>query len=395
MFVKTRMLTPGPTPTAESTRLAMAASHPHHRSGEYAEITKRALAGLRWLWDTDDDVLILTGSGTLGMEAAMRSALAPGDRVLVVTGGKFAERWLKIARLIGCEVTALEVAWGRVASVESLDAVLAGAAPFAAMVGVASETSTGALHPVAALSAAFRRHSPEGLVLVDGITAVGVADLSMVRDGFDVLVSGSQKAFGLPPGAAVVGVSARAWARIAEVDAPSYYLDLRRERKQTETGQSAFTPAVPLVVGFAEVMERWRPLGREGLFAHGAMLSRGALAGARAIGLEPFAEVPSPALTSIATPESVDVGALRKRMLGQYGVDVAGGQDALKGRIVRIGHLGVVDPFDIVGAVAALELALIDQGWTPAGAPGSGAAAALAAMAPAMATAPRVALCNP
>lgn len=395
MFVKTRMMTPGPTPTAESTRLAMAAAHPHHRSAAFSEITEKALAGLRWLWDTQDDVLIVAGSGTAGMEAGMRSALAPGHRVLVVTGGKFAERWLKIALLIGCEVTTLDVEWGRAASVASLRALLAESDAFDALVMVASETSTGVLHPVSDFASVFREHSPDGLVLIDGITAVGSADLSMTRDHIDVLVSGSQKAFGLPPGAAVVGVSARAWAVIDRVAAPNFYLDLRRERKQTTKGQSAFTPPIPLVVGFGEVLHRWQALGRDGLFAHTAALSAGALAGARALGLTPYAEVPSPALTAIELPPEIDVAQLRRRLRTQYGVDVAGGQEALKGRIIRIGHLGVIDPLDIVATVGALELALLDQGWESPSGRGAGAAAALAAMAPAMSAAPRIELLNP
>jgi aspartate aminotransferase-like enzyme len=393
MFVKTRLMTPGPTPTAESTRLAMAASQPHHRSAAYSEITFAALEGLRWLWDTDDDVMIMAGSGTAGMEAGLRSALAPGDRVVVVTGGKFAERWLKLARLIGCDVAVLDVPWGRAATVEGLEEILSSGAPPRALVMVASETSTGVLHPVARLAAAFWRQVPDGLVIVDGITAVGCADLSMKRDAIDILVSGSQKAFGLPPGAAVVGVSARAWERIESVDAPSFYLDLRRERKQTKTGQSAFTPPIPLVVGFAEVLGRWQALGREALFAHATTLQQGVLAGARALGLSPFAEVPSPALTSIEMPDTIDVGRLRKRLRDHLGVEVAGGQDALSGRIIRIGHIGVVDALDVVGTIGALELALSEQDWPST--LGAGVAAALSAMAPAIGAAVHVDRVNP
>ncbi len=394
MFVKTRLMTPGPTPTAESTRLAMAAAQPHHRSAAFSDIAQAALAGARWLWDTDDDVLFMAGSGTVGMEAAMRSALAPGDRVVAVSGGKFAERWIKIARLIGCDVTVFDVAWGEGASPDAFEAALAGAEPYAAMVGVASETSTGVLHPVAELGARFRAHSPNGLVLVDGITAVGCADLSMRRDGFDVLTSGSQKSFGLPPGLAMVGVSARAWDRIAEVDAPNFYLDLRRERKQTATGESAFTSPISLIVGMAEVMERWQSIGREALFAHASTLSAGTLAGVRAMGLTPYAQgTPSPALTSITMPSSVDISALRKRLKGQYATDVAGGQDSLKGKVIRIGHLGAVDAFDVVATLSAIELALADQGWS--GTLGEGPAAALREMAPALRAATHTNHINP
>lgn len=372
----------------------MAAAQPHHRSAEFATITNQALAGARWLWDTEDDVLFLSGSGTVGMEAAMRSCLAPGDRVLAVSGGKFAERWIDIARLIGCDVTLVDLPWGEGATPALVAQTAAGQAPFDAMVCVASETSSGVLHPVADLAAAFRGHSPDGLVLVDGITAVGCADLSMKRDGFDVLTSGSQKSFGLPPGLAMVGVSARAWARIAQVDNKGYYLDLRKERKQTATGQSAFTPAIALIVGFNEVIARWQTLGREALFAHATTLSQGTLAGIEAMGLLRFpAGQPSPALTAVEVPSSIDIGALRKRLREHYGCHIAGGQNHLKDRIIRIGHLGAVDAFDIVATLSALELALSEQGHS--GTIGAGPAAALQAMAPGLQSAPSPQSINP
>ena len=393
MFVKTRLMTPGPTPTAESTRLAVAGALPHHRTPEFAAIAERALAGLRWLWDTDD-ALIIAGSGTAGMEAALRATVAPGQRLLAVTGGKFAERWVTVARFIGADVTEVNVAWGRSATVADVDAALAGAAPFDACVMVASETSTGALHPVAALIDRVVAHSPDVVTLVDGITAVGCVDLSMRRDRIDLLVSGSQKSFGLPPGAAVVGVSARAWARIDQTNAPNYYFDLRKERKQTSAGDFAFTPPIPLVVGFAEVMGRWQALGREGLFAHASTLSAGTLAGVAALGLRPFVDgTPSPALTAVAAIDGVPVPALRARLAGHYGVDVAGGQDQLKGKMFRIGHLGAVDAFDVLHAIGALGMSMRDLG-RPVDA-GAGVAAALEAMAPAMSAAPVVSRYSP
>ncbi len=365
---------------AEPTRLAMAASLPHHRTPEFAAIHKSALADLRWLWDTDDDVVAVAGSGTAGMEGAMRTVLGRGDRVLAITGGKFADRWRQIAGLIGCDLTVYDVEWGRAADPEVLTELLEAHAHFDAMVCVASETSTGVLHPVARLGAAFRAHSPDGLVLVDGITAVGCVDLSMRRDAFDVLVSGSQKSFGLPPGAAFVGIGARAWERASARDGGHYYLDMRRERKQTETGQSAYTPAIALTVGLSEVMGRWRGLGREALFAHASALSAGALAGTAALGLERFAETPSPALTAVTAPESIDTGAVTKRLESHYGVKIAGGQEHLKGRLLRIGHLGAVDALDVVQAVTALGYVLADLGAKVD--PGAGAAAAANAMGP-------------
>ncbi|MFT6395915.1 MAG: aspartate aminotransferase-like enzyme [Bradymonadia bacterium] len=371
----------------------MAAAQPHHRSTEFAAITHRALDGLRWLWDTDDDVLLMAGSGTAGMEAALRSALEPSDRVVVVTGGKFAERWLSIVRLIGCTIHVLDVEWGRSASAADLETLIDETGVPTALVCVASETSTGALHPVADLIRTLRDHAPEALAIVDGITAVGCADLSMRRDAIDVLVSGSQKAFGLPPGAAAIGVSARAWERIEETDAKNYYFDLRAERKQTAKGQSAFTPPIPLVVGFAEVIDRWRKFSREELFAHSETLAIGMRAAAAALGLSLFAkDVASPALTSIEI-DGIDVEGMRAFMRDRLGVWVAGGQESAKGRVLRIGHLGAVDAFDIVQTVAALEIALVEYGAEPK--LGVGVSAALSAMQPRLASAQNISTYNP
>lgn len=393
MFVKTRLMTPGPTQTAESTRLAMAAAQPHHRSKDFAAITHRALDGLRWLWDTDDDVLMVAGSGTAGMEAGLRSAFGPDDHVVVVTGGKFAERWRDIVRLIGAKMTVFDVEWGRSADVVELTKLISEGAPPTGLVCVASETSTGALHPVADLIAATRAVAPEVLTVVDGITAVGCVDLSMRRDEIDILVSGSQKAFGLPPGVAVVGVSARAWERFEANDANNYYFDLRRERSQTAKGQSAFTPPIPLIVGFAEVMDRWRELGRTALFDHAETLSLGCRAGVEAMGLQLFAkDVASPALTSVEV-DGVDVEAARALLRDRFGTWIAGGQNALKGRVLRIGHLGAVDAFDVIQSLAALEMAL-----AAAGAPvelGVGPAAAMRTMASRLGAAEAVATYNP
>ncbi len=393
MFVKTRLMTPGPTQTAESTRLAMATAQPHHRSTEFSAITHRALDGLRWLWDTDDDVLLMSGSGTAGMEAALRSTLGPEDRVVVVTGGKFAERWLSIVTLIGCSAQVLDVEWGRSASPGDLEALLADGQAPTALVCVASETSTGALHPVAELIRVLRARAPEALAIVDGITAVGCADLSMRRDEIDVLVSGSQKAFGLPPGAAAIGVSARAWARIESTDAKNYYFDLRAERKQTAKGQSAFTPPIPLVVGFAEVLDRWRKLGRDELFAHSETLAIGMRAACAALGISLFSkDTPSPALTSVEI-DGVDVEGMRTFLRDRLGVWVGGGQESAKGRVLRIGHLGAVDAFDVVQTIAALELALVEYGVEIQ--VGTGVSAALAAMQPRLAAATNISTYNP
>lgn len=383
MFVKSRLLTPGPTAVAESTRLAMAAGQPHHRSAAFGATFKRASELLRWFWDTDDDVLFIAGSGTAGMEAAMRTCLREGDDVVVVTGGKFAERWLKIAQLMHCRVHVVDVAWGDSVTAAQVDAVLAGLSSVHALIMVASETSTGAYHPVDVVGQTLRARFADALLMVDGITAVGTADLSMRRDAIDVLVSGTQKAFGLPPGGAMVGMSARAWRASDRPDCSAFYLDLRKERKQTETGQSAFTPATPLIIGLVDVFERWHQAGRDAVIEHAQVIAAAMRAGVAALGLTPFPTgTPSPALTTVNCPEGVSSKALTTWMRTRAGVTVAAGQDHLKDTVLRLGTLGAVDPFDVIQGLAALEMALISNGVKVT--PGSGVAAAQAVLLPAL-----------
>lgn len=389
MLLKARLMTPGPTAMAESTRLALAEAMPHHRSPAFIAEMGRVQEGLRWLWEAgeDDDVVVVAGSGTTGMEAAMSTVLAPGSRVLVAHAGKFGARWCELAGMLGCDVVEVSRPWGRSVLPEHVEEALSSVGAVDAFVCVASETSTGALQPVPELAQAVRVHAPEALVIVDGITAVGCVDLSMTRHGIDVLVSGSQKAFGLPPGAAFVGLSARAWRASERVPCRSMVLDLRRERKQRETGQTAFTPAIAVLWGLREVLGRWQAMGREALLGHAEALAGACRAGVEAIGLPRFAvDLPSPALTSASVEAPLDGGLLVRRLRDHYGTQVAGGQDALKGRLVRVGHLGAVDPFDVLQALAALEFALAEQGHRVVF--GSGVGAAQKRLAPWMAVAP-------
>lgn len=363
MFVKSRLLTPGPTAIAESTRLAIAAAAPHHRSSEFGKTFLRASELLRWFWDTDDDVLFVTGSGTAGMEAAMRTCLRAGDEVVVVTGGKFAERWDTIARHLGCNVVTVTVEWGDGADVAAVEAAARGCADLRAVIMVASETSTGVLHDVRACAERVRAVREDALMMVDGITAVGSVDLSMKRDGLDVLVSGTQKAFGLPPGGAMVGMSARAWQAADRPECSAFYLDLRKEKKQSASGQSAFTPGQPFITGIVDVFERWHEAGRLRVIEHTQTLASATRAAAEALGLALFPKgEPSPALTAIEMPEGVSAKTISTWMRVRCGVSVAAGQDHLKERVIRIGHLGAVDAIDTIGGIAALEMALSANG---------------------------------
>lgn len=363
MFIKQRLLTPGPTATAEGTRLALASAHPHHRSPAYKAVHKELSERLRWLWDTDDDVLFVTGSGTAGMEAAMRTTLRGDDVIAVVTGGKFGERWLKIAEQISDHVIEIPVEWSQSASVEDVEEILSAADRIDAIVCVASETSTGARQPIQELSELRNRIAPEALFLVDGITAVGTFDLSMRRHEIDVLASGTQKAFGLPPGGAMVGVSARAWAAADRPGCDSFYLDLRRERKQTATGQTAYTPAVGLVYALHHILGVWQQVSREALFEHAEQLAGVFRAGVEALGLDLYPQNNlSPALTAVRLPDDVAATKVSAWLRDHIAVTVSAGQDTIKDRIVRIGHIGALDVFDMLQAVAALEAGLVAQG---------------------------------
>lgn len=363
MFIKHRLLTPGPTATAEGTRLALATAHPHHRSPAYKRTHKELMGQLQWLWDTDDDVLFVTGSGTAGMEAAMRTCLRSGDAIAVVTGGKFGERWLKIAQRISENVVELPVEWSRSIDVDAAEDALRAMGRVDALICVASETSTGARQPVAELSEVLQRVASDALFLVDGITAVGTVDLSMRRHAIDVLVSGTQKAFGLPPGGAMVGMSARAWTRAERGGCSEFYLDLRRERKQTDTGQTAYTPAVGLVFALHQVLTSWQEVGREALFEHCEQLARIFRAGVAALGLSLYpADLVSPALTAVAMPDDVAASKVSGWLRDTLSVSVSAGQDAVKDRVLRIGHIGALDGFDMLQAVAALETGLVVNG---------------------------------
>ncbi|MEM1349962.1 MAG: alanine--glyoxylate aminotransferase family protein, partial [Myxococcota bacterium] len=310
---ETLLLTPGPTPVPESVRLAMARALMHHRTDAFTEVFLRAQAGLKWAHQTEDDVVMLTCSGTGAFEAAMIAFTSSEDTIVCVGGGKFGERWSAVGRAYGMNVVELPVEWGKQVDPQMVARALA-AHPECAMVTVsASETSTGVLHPVQELGEVVKKHS-SALLVVDGITAVGVHPLPMAEWGIDVLVSGSQKAFSLPPGMAFVAAGERSWSRAVRSDHRRYYLDLVRERDKQRDGQTAFTPAISLVVGLDEVVQLMQERGRERGFLLHAKHARGARAGLEALGLTAFAQHPSHALTSATMPQGVFAPAVLKHM---------------------------------------------------------------------------------
>ena len=374
-MIKKYLLAPGPTPVPERVLLAMAQPIIHHRTPQFEAIFAGVQDGLKKVFKTAQDVVILAASGTGAMEAAVTNTASPGDRVLVVNGGKFGERWGKIAAAYGLTVTELKVEWGRAVEPEAVERALGEHPDTKLVLMQASETSTTALHPVEPIARLTRAR--DTLLVVDGITAVGVLDLPMDALGIDILVSGSQKALMLPPGLAFLALSERAWRATQAARLPRFYFDLKRERENQLKHTTAWTPAITLVIGLEAALAMMFEEGLDAVYARHDRLARATRAGAQALGLRLLApESPSPATTGIHLPEGVPgklVGYLRDRV----GVTFAGGQDHLKGKIVRIAHLGYIGSFDIVTALGALEMGLAAFGHRVAFGAGVGAAEAI------------------
>lgn len=374
-MLKKYLLAPGPTPVPPEVLLAMAQPIIHHRTPQFEAVFAQVQEGLQRLFRTREEVLILAASGTGAMEAAVTNTTSPGDRVLVVNGGKFGERWGKIAAAYGLAVTELKVEWGRAVEPEAVARALREHPETRLVLMQASETSTTALHPVDAVAKVTR--ATGALLVVDGITAVGVLDLPMDALGIDVLITGSQKAMMLPPGLAFLALSERAWGVVATAKTPRFYFDLKRERDNQRQHTTAWTPAISLVSGTHAALQLMFAEGLEAVFARHARLARATRAAAQALGLRLVApECPSPATTGIYLPDGVPgkiVGYLRDKV----GITFAGGQDQLKGKIVRIAHLGYIGSFDVVTAIAALEMGLAAYGHAVTFGTGVGAAEAV------------------
>ncbi len=352
----------------------MAAPMIHHRTPEFSAIFRSAADGARGLFGTEQPVLLLASTGTGGMEAAITNTLSRGDRVLVVVAGKFGERWAEICDSFGLVVDTIEVEWGKAVDPQDVAKALAENPETKAVLVQGSETSTTVLHPVAELAALTRDR--DCLLIVDGITSVGVVDTRMDEVGIDVIVTGSQKAMMLPPGLALIALSEKAWRFAERADLPRYYFDLDKERGSLEKDTSAYTPAVSLVIGFKAVLDLIAETGGFAeVYRRHAILAAATRAGAQGLGLELLApESPSPAATGVYLPADVDGAALVKTIRNELGVFVAGGQGHLKGKIIRLGHIGYADTFDVVIAISALEMALAKCGADVS--MGSGVAAA-------------------
>ena len=365
-------MTPGPAPVPADVLLAMAQPLIHHRSDEARGWNAEVVAGLRYVFQTEHDVLILTASGTGAMEAAVVNTVPAGGKAIVLDAGWFASRWGVIARTFGIEVVTVGTEWGRPVDPADLARALADHPDAAAVFGTLSETSTGTGHPIAALGALVAR--TPALFVVDGISGVGAMECRTDAWRIDVLCVGSQKALMMPPGLAFVAVSPKAWSRIDAFESPSYYFNLKAARQAARDSLTPYTPAHTLIAGLRVALDRIQAEGIEAVWTRHVRMSLACQAGVRALGLELFSARPAEGMTVFRVPDGLLDAQIRAALVDRFGITTIGGQDRLKGQIIRIGHMGYTDEVDVVGALAALEMVLHDLGHPVE--PGSAVAAA-------------------
>ena len=362
MAQKRYLFTPGPTPVPPQVLAALAEPVLHHRAPDFREVYARVLGRLKEVHRTESEVLLFTSSGTGAFESAIVNLCSPGERVLAVSAGSFGERWATMARRYGCEVEELRYAWGETPSADDLRAKLAAIDPVSLVFLVHSETSTGVVADVRQLAAVVREAG--ALAVVDAVSSLGAVPLQMDEWGLDVVVSGAQKALMTPPGLATAAVSERAWEQVARAALPRFYFDWERTRDAQAKLDSAFTPAVSLVVALDVALGLLLEQGLEAAFDRHVRLGRACRAGIKAMGLELFSpdEDRAAVVTAARMPEGYDSSELTLGLRERHGITIAGGQGELKNAIFRIGHIGWYDEFDIATALNAVELGLGELG---------------------------------
>lgn len=362
-MLKRYLLAPGPTQVPPEVLLAMATPVIHHRAPEFADLFGRVRNDLKTVFQTAQDVLILASSGTGAMEGAVSNFLSPGDKAIVINGGKFGERWGKLCQTFGVHVVEIKVEWGQEVDPQLVHEALRKDPSIKAVYVQASETSTGIAHDIKALAELVRERD-ETILVVDAITALGVFDIPTDAWALDVVVAGSQKAFMLPPGLAFVSVSEKAWRLAEKAKNSAFYFNFKKERDAQAKNQTAYTPAVSMIVGLEAVLRMMKAEGLQNMFARQRRLAHAMREAVQAAGLSLFTKGrPSDALTVIAAPPGIDGQAVYKQLREQYGITAAGGQDHLKGKIFRLSHMGYVDTFDVIMGMAAVEMVLKDLGY--------------------------------
>ena len=361
MIRKTRLFTPGPTPLLPAAQFAMAAADIHHRTPEFRALYERVLGQLKTFVGTKNDVLLLSSSGTGAMEASVSNLTSPGDRVLVLSAGKFGERWESLAKAFGCEVDLVTVPYGETFSLDAIRSALR--ADTRAVFVQATESSTGVRHDIKAIGALLKDSGSNALLIVDGITGLGTTHLDVDGWGVDVIIGGSQKAVMIPPGLAYLSLSDRAWKGAETSKNPRYYFDLRKELKNAKKGESSYTPAVALIAALGAALDYIAgqaagdlAAGRDALIDNAETCAAMTRAAVQALGLDLFnASAPSAAATAVLPPSGVDSGVIVKELKRRFAAIVTNGQGEMKGKIFRIAHIGLFDYMDTIAIIGALE----------------------------------------
>jgi len=359
---KNILLTPGPTPLPPQVLEAMARPIIHHRTPQFQAVIKEASDGLKYVYQTANDVFMLASSGTGAMEAAVINLLSPGDTALTVQAGKFGERWTELCKAFGITAEVIDVEWGKAVEAQEIAKRLKANPKIKAVFTTLCETSTGVATDIAAIGKIIKE-TPAVLV-VDAISGLGAIDLKSDEWSCDVVVSGSQKGLMLPPGLGFISASTKAMRLVEASKSPRYYFDLRKAKKALDKTDTAFTPAITLIIPLVEVLKMIKEDGLANIFARHKKMADATRAAMKGLGLELFAPTaPSDVVTAVKVPAGIDGEKLVKTMRDTYGVTIAGGQDEPKGKVFRFAHMGFIEEFDIITGISCLEKVLTQMGY--------------------------------
>ena len=358
---KYRLLSPGPTPVPEKVLLSMADTIIHHRTPQFQAVLKDVHAKLKKVFNTANPVMILASSGSGAMEASVVNLLSKGDKAIVIRGGKFGERFAEICQAYGVEAITYDVTWGEPADPKVVAGLLKENPGVKAVYGTLCETSTGVNNDIAAIGKVVS--GTDAVLIVDAVSGLSADELKPDEWGVDIVVCGSQKGLMLPPGLAFISLSPKAEKLLASSDLPKYYFDLKAAKKAYDKNDTPWTPAVSLIIGLNNALDMILGEGLENVIARHARLANATREAVKAIGLELYSKRPSNALTAVKVPEGVDGGALVKKMRDEQGTTIAGGQGSVKGKIFRIAHLGYMDEYDVISAIAGVEIVLSQLGY--------------------------------
>ena len=361
---KLNLMIPGPTPVPENVLSSMSKHPIGHRSGDFQEIVQKTTEQLKWLHQTTADVLTITGSGTAAMEAGIINTLSKGDQVICGDNGKFGERWVKVARAYGLDVKVVKADWGTPLDPNQFKRILEEDTneKIKAVILTHSETSTGVINDLKSINNEVKNHS-KAITIADCVTSLGACNIPMDEWGIDVIASGSQKGYMIPPGLSFVAMSKRAWEANNQSNLPKFYLDLKQYLKTVNQNSNPFTPAINLYFALEASLTMMQKEGLNNIFARHARHQKATQEGIKAMGLNLFTKenFGSPAITAVK-PENIDAESIRKAIKNDFDILLAGGQDHLKGKIFRIGHLGFVNNRDIISVISALESTLNKMG---------------------------------